>query len=352
MASIFVDPVIVMTPPDNESREGIEVWLANLDIWLKEALSAHYAWLHSVQATNLLQDSGRFPSFELLRNWQRKYRLDFNPSQLVRGVNEFFRNEEFDLGSILEKLGYLIEPEADSIIIRPDQFTARWPDFIQDDMHLLLATSCACKYTEHPFTRELHIATLVLPDVAKEIEVSAVILDSIPDFVRNADNKIHQTFPLLFTPDDLLPLIDVIKLWSQGETGIIYAIEQQYKKDWRNSVSKPLEFRIGLHFIESANNFGLNTNDNVLRKIVRAAGAIIADQAKHIQAYQLHELRESKAAESRQRVRSSDNAKAWRLMIEKHGAGWRLHYWQIPGPGESIIEFSNVEKESGDKIYE
>src|SRR5260221_3261743 len=139
MANIFVDPVIVMTPPDNESRDGIEVWLANLDIWLKEALSAHFTWLHSVQATNLLQDNGRFPSFELLRNLQRKYRLDFNPSPLVRGVNEFFRNEEFDLGSILEELGYLIEPEAGSIIIHPDQFTARWPDFIQDDMHLLLS---------------------------------------------------------------------------------------------------------------------------------------------------------------------------------------------------------------------
>ena len=35
MANIFIDPVIVMTPFDNESREGIEVWLANLNIWLE-----------------------------------------------------------------------------------------------------------------------------------------------------------------------------------------------------------------------------------------------------------------------------------------------------------------------------
>ena len=167
MANIFIDPVIVMIPSDNESREGIEVWLTNLNIWLKEALSAHFTWLHSVQVTDLLQDSGRFPSFEILRSWQRKYRLDINPSLIVRSVNEFFRDEEFDLGSNLENLGYLIEPEEGSIIIQPDRFAARWPDSIQDYMRLLLATTCACKHTKHSFAYELRIATLVLDDVTK-----------------------------------------------------------------------------------------------------------------------------------------------------------------------------------------
>ena len=346
MPDIFIDPVIVTTRPDNETREGIEVWLANLDIWLKEALTSPYVWLHSVRVTNLLQDSGRFPSFELLRRWQLKYKLDINPNQIVRYVNEFFRNEELDLGDNLEKLGYLIEPEAGSIVIRPEQFTARWLDSIQDDMRWLLATTCACKHTKHPFTRELHIATLTLDDNVREIEVSAIIVDSLPDFARSADNKIVQTFPLLFTPDDLLPLIDVIVLWDKGETGLVYAIEQQFKKDWRGTVSEPMQFYIGPRFIESVNEKGIDTNEVVLSKIVRAAAAVIADQAKNIKGYKLHEHRESEAANSPQHTRTSDNAKAWRLMLEKHGAGWRLQYWQIPGPGGSIIEFSKVVKES------
>lgn len=92
MANIFIDPVIIMTPTDDENREGIEVWLANLSIWLKEALSGYHTWLHSVEVTNLLEENGQFPGFALLRNWQRTYRLDINPVHLVKNINEFFRN--------------------------------------------------------------------------------------------------------------------------------------------------------------------------------------------------------------------------------------------------------------------
>jgi hypothetical protein len=351
MANIFVDPVIITTPPDNTSREGIEAWIANLNIWLKEALTSPFEWLHSLQATLLLYSEGRLPGFELLRNWQRKYQLNINPSQIARNINEFFRNEELDMQGNLEKLGYLVEVETDSILIRPDQFTMRWPTSLQEDMHLLLATTCACKCTDHYFASEMHIVTLELPGVAKEIEISAIIVYAIPDFPRNTDNTIHQSFPLLFTPDDL-PLIDVIVLWDKGTKGFIYAIEQRFKKDWHTTVAHPLEFRLGRCFIDSVNDAGLDTSEIVLKRIVNASAAVIAGRAEKVKGYKLHELRETRAGNSPQRIRASDNAKAWRLMIGQHGGGWRLHYWQIPTQEGSVIEFSNVVKESDDTICE
>ncbi len=48
MVNIFVDPVIIMAPSDHESKAEIEVWLDNLDMWLKEALTSPFSWLHSV----------------------------------------------------------------------------------------------------------------------------------------------------------------------------------------------------------------------------------------------------------------------------------------------------------------
>jgi len=352
MVNIFVDPVIIMTPPDNQSKAEVEVWLDNLDIWLKEALTSPYFWLHSVQATYLLQSNGRFPSFELLRNWQRRYQLDINPVQLVKNVNEFFRNEDFDLKYNLDKLVYIFELEAGSISISPVQFTARWPDSILDDMQWLLVATCISKCLNHYLSRDLQIATLKLSLATREIEVSAIIVESFPDIPRQVDEKITQTFPLLFTPDDMLPIVDVIELWDKGEKGLSYAIEHQFKKDWRETVPQPLKFHIGSGFIESVNNTGLDTNDTILRRIVKAAAAVIADQAKYIEGYKLHERRESEAANSSQHTRRRDNAKAWRLMIGKRGAGWRMHYWQIPTQQGNIIEFSNVVKESDDTIYE
>lgn len=150
MTNIFVDPVIVITPPDDATRDDIELYLNTLTIWLKEALYTPYSWLHSVQVTDLLQDSRRFPSFELLRTWQRKYQLNLNVSQLVRNVNAFFRDPTLDLGGKLEHLGFLIEPADESIIIQPGEFSARWPNPIRDEMHLLFATTCACKHAGEP----------------------------------------------------------------------------------------------------------------------------------------------------------------------------------------------------------
>lgn len=55
-----------------------------------------------------------------------------------------------------------------------------------------------------------------------------------------------------------------------------------------------------------------------------------------------HEVREREETGTAQLVRSSDNANAWRITVSPDGAGWRMHYWKIPAPEGSIIEFSNV----------
>ncbi len=98
-------------------------------------------------------------------------------------------------------------------------------------------------------------------------------------------------------------------------------------------------------------NRGLDNNEIVLRSIIRAASDVIADRARGIPGYRLHHFRESEAANSPQLIRNVDQAKAWRLMVSKHGAGWRMHYWQIPTSEGSVIEFANVCKESEREIY-
>lgn len=351
MANIVIDPVIVMVPSDDATRADVELWLASLTLWLNEALIAPFTWLHYQQASELLEAHEQFPSFARLRQLQQKYRLDLNISQIARNVNDFFRDETLVLEEHLNRLEYVIEPEAGSIVVRPEQFVARLPKYIHDDLYLLLASCCACKHIEHPSGKELSIATLALMDGSREIVVSVVILEAEPDFARPDDNTIVQTFPLLITPDDLVPLIDVIDVWAKGEHGIIYAIRQQYKKDWSDTSVSLFAFQLGLHFIESVNERGLDANEIVLRSIVRAAAAVIADKVKDRPGYRLHPFRKSEAANSSQLIRESDNAKAWRLMLQKQGAGWRLHYWQISTPEGSMIEFANVCKESEREIF-
>jgi hypothetical protein len=350
MINIVIDPVLVMTPPDDADSAEVEAWLGNLTTWLTEALTAPFTWLHYREASQLLEANGQFPGFEQLRYLQRKHRLDINVAQIARHVNEFFRDDTLDLERHLKRQEFDVELEAGSVIVKPEQFIERLPPYIHESLYVLLANCCACKHINFPLGRELHITTLALADGSKEIAISVVILEALPDFARAADNRIAQTFPLLITPDDLLPLTKIIDLWAKGEQGIFYAIKQQCKRN--QAVSPSLfKFRLGPRFIDTVNERGLDTNEIVLRSIIRAASDVIADKAKEIPGYRLHAFRKDKTADSPQLIRDSDHARAWRLMLQRHGAGWRLHYWQIPAAFGSIIEFSNVCKESEREIY-
>lgn len=351
MVSIVVDPALVMLPPDDASREDVEAWFERLEIWLNEALTAPFMWLHYVQATDLLEANGHFPAFPQLKRLKEAYSLNVNIIQLARRINEFFRDETLDLKGHLEQLDFIIEAQDGSIIVKPEQFITRLPVYIHEDFYPMLADCCVCKHMDYAFGQGLYIATLAIDGNTKEIVISVVVVEAEPNFVRPLDNRIEQRFPLLITPDDLQPLINVIEMWAKGEQGIMYAISQQYTKDWSGVVATPLTFRLGSRFMASVNSRGLDNSEIVLSNIVRAAASVIAGTAKDVPRYKLHHLRRNETADSPQRTRESDNAKAWRLMVQQQGAGWRLHYWQIPTPDGSIIEFANVCKESESEIF-
>jgi hypothetical protein len=198
---------------------------------------------------------------------------------------------------------------------------ARWPDFIHPNMYTLLVTSCVCKYTAHPFAHALRIATLKFPDQSREITITATITYAIPELACKPGDVITQVFPLLCSPDDLLPLINILTLWEEGENEVMYAIEQQIKKDWQYLGGASLQFSLGSRFVKSVNNAGLDTNEAILRRMVVLAAAVVAEQIKHVEGAKLHPLRTNLAGDSPQRIRSRDQARAWRVDVTKHGAG-------------------------------
>ncbi|MGB8348157.1 MAG: hypothetical protein WCD86_24970 [Ktedonobacteraceae bacterium] len=341
MTNILIDPAVVVIPPQNASRNDVEAWLENLDLWLTEALSAPFTWLYAEEATEALLNEGHYPEF--LFSWQKRYHLDINIAQVIAKVGQFFNGEhEHDLAFCLGQLGYVLVAEPGSIVILPAHFASRWPELIRDYMHELLATTCACKHNDDSLGQKMHIATLVLENGTKEIEVSAVIADMLPEsFPCPADSKIAQTFPLLFTPEELLPLYNVVECWDKGDKGIRYAIKQQYRRDWQSISPEPLHYEFGTRFIESVMN-RKDMTDLMLSRITRTMGGVIADRPESLQ-YKPHWVREREESHTPQLIRARDKATAWRITITPDGAGWRMHYWRkVDSDGNVIIEFSNV----------
>jgi hypothetical protein len=350
MADIFIDPIIIVVPAASADEEEVVAYLNTLYRWLEEALHSPHSWFYATEAAYKLLESGLYPASELLRYWQRMHRININIRQISTWLNQFFR-EESNLELNLEKLGYLIEHEPGSITIYPEQFTARWPAPIKDEMFPLLAKVGACKHMAEAFAQELRIATLALSNGKREIEVVAKITASVPDFAWK-EQPFTQSFALLFTPSDLPPPTDIFNLWDQGEKGVRYIIDYWYKHDWQSSVAKPLPYNFSPSFFDSITKHGLDTNEIILTRIIRAAATIIAEKAKDINSYNLRQLRESKTGDSKQRIRLEDNAKAWRLTITPDGVGWRMHYWHIATAEGSVIEFANIlKKHDPEEIY-
>jgi len=349
MPNIFVDPIIVAAPSANAAANVVAVYLDALYQWLEEALNSPHNWLYSDKAIAKLWDNDQYPDPKLLQDWSRIHgdQIDVNIGLISRWLAMFF-NPEFNLEQSLENLGYLIEPEEQTIIIQPETYSLRWQGLMRDEMSLLLAKTCAYKHIGFAFTNELYIATLAFKCVNKEIVISTKILDSEPAF--DWQNIITYPFPLLFTPDDLPPPTDILLLWDKGEQGMRYAIDRWCKQDWQHSVA--WEYRFRASFFETIREAELDVDMLVLMKIVRAAAAIITNNAKGVEKYRLRQLRESKTADSKQRTRLEDNAKAWRLTIVPDGAGWCMHYWQVPAQQGSVIELANILKEQAPReIY-
>jgi hypothetical protein len=95
-------------------------------------------------------------------------------------------------------------------------------------------------------------------------------------------------------------------------------------------------------FVDSLTRLGVHRADGVLRQVYRRAAQALVGELPKIAGARLHPVRESSAADADQVVRS-DGGRLWRCMVTKHGAGYRLHYWQ---KGDGSIELEALMKES------
>jgi len=101
----------------------------------------------------------------------------------------------------------------------------------------------------------------------------------------------------------------------------------------------PLQrMRVGPSFLESLRRLdGVDTE-----KVLEVCAQVAACMAHELTAREVHQLRDgSRGAGGR--VRSSDQAQAWRCSLQVNTpSARRLHWWAIPGNEGQIIEFASV----------
>jgi len=351
MHNILFDPALLVVPAETADHREVELWLKTLESWARVVGTTSQDWYHLTDLVVKHVGHERFPSFRLLRTLQQRFHLNIALPTIVAMVNEVFLQDARSFPPTLEayllQFGLIVEPTQNTVVIEPDALPAQWPGELRNSVAHLLGEAGVGKWKGEPFSSKVAIATAHHLANAYELRIAgeATILSERDE---QEQSRFSAVFPLLAELEETVPT-EVHALWELGEQGVRVAIERQFQQDWGATVARPLPFVIGPQFLPSVHERGTDLNRSVLTKIVYIAAAVIADSAIAINC-DLHPLRETSAPNSPQRIRLGDGAKAWRLTLTNKGAGWRMHYWRIPGASESSIEFSNVCKKHESEV--
>jgi len=213
------------------------------------------------------------------------------------------------------------------------------------DVRPLLAETLVClaldKSRNDVFARETRIVTR--PFLTGETTISVHADDVEVDPPNTHESRIENSFVAVFTPQDLVEF-RYESMVQGGEPSFVNIVREVADEVFPHGTS--MDFSVGAHFWRSLADTAMIQDRFVVEKAFKICAAIVAGRHDEM-AIDRRKIRESVAPDSPQVTRSSDNAKAWRVSITKHGAGYRLHYWAIPALGDapSRIEFANVARE-------
>jgi exosome complex RNA-binding protein Csl4 len=99
-----------------------------------------------------------------------------------------------------------------------------------------------------------------------------------------------------------------------------------------------LRMRVGPRFLDSIR--ALEGAD--IEKVLEVCAQVAADFAHEIAAREVHQLKAGRSGQPR--LRSSDDAQAWRCALQvKSPSARRLHWWRIPGVSGATIEFAGAD---------
>jgi hypothetical protein len=215
MTNVLIDPIIIATPSEGVTKQIVEEWFDRLGTWLNAITNPAYGWFYSLEAITLLQSCNRFPRQDVIGRLFDKYGIDIDDIQISQRLNLFFQDDvELKIQELKQKLKeeppFLIELQPGSSAIRPIELYERWPSpDVQNEMTELLIWLGIYKAVDkwankESFATDIVMATQpLLENSQREVQIEAVIKDSMPEFILAVTPNLKQTIELKFIPEDL-----------------------------------------------------------------------------------------------------------------------------------------------------
>lgn len=193
------------------------------------------------------------------------------------------------------------------------------------------------------FALALDIVTAPLARQTDSVFVRCRVEATDPDGLMAAlpEQQVKAEFPCFTDVDQLhpprIPLRDLLRA---GASELAAAMERAARALSTGKLSPAL---VTQEFMEHLRNSGIAADESALNTLFRGCVAVIAGQA-HRLSFAPHAVNVSRGSPE-QLVRKADSAKAWRIDITQHGAGWRVEYWHVPpqtADSRECVEFVKI----------
>nr|WP_290221379.1 hypothetical protein [Trichocoleus desertorum] len=356
--NVAIDPHLIALPAPCNSVNDLEQFVESILAWAEALEREDIKVLIDQGCVDALYEDDFYPYDYKLRSLLNSYTVDGEPiadedtvSQVVtRLLNQTPYLEEFiNISDVLH--------EESKTSIEPDDFLNRLgfktSQALQRSLIMLglwhqhsrtLAEFGGCVFAAGSDTNVKHHLEITVTTEVTFVE--PYDCNCLPSY--QFPSLVDESFHICFGHVDVLQQVGCSSLWgnANSEQSAMDAIQlrvEELIQEGTTDARAVRTFRLGSKFLESARHWGFTSSGSAMILIDSCARIVIGMPKKNLKPFRI-----SKNS-TEQRVRSSDQALAWRNHLTKGGPGFRLMYWETSG-GE--IEFANV----GDKdeliIYE
>ena len=316
-SAYIVDPYLLQRPSPGE-------WLAAVDSilsWTAYGSGHTRQFILSSACVSCLMEPGNCPylnAFDLHRMLRAEGELSIAAHDLQSQVNRLLTDAECsEAAASTQRLE--LKPEV--------VLTRQCAQQIKDGFPRCLI---ALHLARSPETDNRSVPTASRPGdglyAETQVQVAARVCDvrGVHQHKLNLPLDVSFSFRLLFKPPTTP--VDPTDLIVDPVSALTKAYEVQVPEADKDLY--PLrDFSVGSEFVPSLLRLHLESQPRVLRSIVRDAVRILSGQGERFPAMAIHPQRVGPGPSDPPRVRS-DGAQAYRVHLTKHGAGYRLLYWQ------------------------
>lgn len=320
---IVIDPYVFLVRDDTEERFG--EFVEHVMKWGRKLLQQPEFFSTSEFGVYALMELGRYPTFEVLKEAFSKYpAIGVSAVDLANSVRRMAERRPYTE----ERLGLEGIWLADDVRAEPPEVFDRLPQEVANATRDAWYGVAVARSTGRS-DENVAMGTCDLANCASGLTLTgSVELFVFRDGHEGENHPLSVNLPIRTSAESS----DVNDDWTTLYLDPTRATQVIYDelKGTDPEIPKLKSVRWTAGFVESLEAECFHRKPHLLRRVFFLAANAGCGRLSNISGADLHPVRVNAAADAVQ-VKRGDGALLWRCRITKHGAGYRLHYWDLKG---------------------